>query len=247
MNNIKRMWVQNDLNSNYTNTQIEGSASSSTPSGTNFFVEISDDKKNSKKKGMSVKIFFGYVKRKFGILGDRRFEKRIKKLEKLAIETENIGQIALSENFMKKAIKEARECELYASGFRIFIEKKLIEKFKEKTCKPIYETKLKNFSKPIPNSCQKEIKKCLDLKLFDEIIIMHTNQEDKELTEEEKKDPIAFGIIAESDRYYFITDWEDEFCNLTLDDIIDKLDLEEDEIKLKKNPELNFNDKEDEK
>jgi len=56
------------------------------------------------------------------------------------------------------------------------------------------------------------------------------------MTEEDKKDPIAFGKIEETDRYYFITDWEDEFCDLTLEDIVDQLDLKKSEIKLKRNP-----------
>jgi len=127
---------------------------------------------------------------------------------------------------------------MYALGYKIFVEGELIDKFKSKTSRSILETKLKNYARVIPNSNQKDIKKALDSKVFDEIIVMHTDVKAKELTEEEKRDPIAFGKIKESDRYYFITDWEDEFCDLTLDDIIDELDLKEADMKIKKNPDL---------
>jgi hypothetical protein len=48
---------------------------------------------------------------------------------------------------------------------------------------------------------------------------------------------LLFGKIKESDRYYFIDDWEDEYCDLTLDDIIDYFNLESEDIKITKNPE----------
>jgi len=46
------------------------------------------------------------------------------------------------------------------------------------------------------------------------------------------------GIIEGSEKLYYVADWEDEFCDLTLDDIVDKLKLDEDEITISKNPEL---------
>jgi hypothetical protein len=36
-----------------------------------------------------------------------------------------------------------------------------------------------------------------------------------------KKDPILFGLIEDRRRLYFVGDWEDEYCNLTLDKIAD--------------------------
>jgi len=49
------------------------------------------------------------------------------------------------------------------------------------------------------------------------------------------KDPILFGMIKESNRLYFIDDWEDEYCDLTFDEIIDVIG----ENKLTKNINLN--------
>ncbi len=48
------------------------------------------------------------------------------------------------------------------------------------------------------------------------------------------KDPILFGWIKENNRLYFIADWEDEFCDLTFDEIVDVVG----ETKIEKNPKL---------
>jgi len=230
------LWTDEDLARTQTvgsRTVITGNSSYETPRGTRFESQFSKGK-----SGLSVKLFFKYIKQKFGLLGGKSFENRIKKLWELAEQSEKNGQVALSEQFIERIAKETRESEMYALGYKIFLEKEWVEKFRGKTTKNILETKLKNYARVIPESNQKDIKKALDAKVFDEIIIMHTDVKAKELTIEEKRDPIAFGKIQESERYYFITDWEDEYCDLTLDDIIDELDLKESDMKIKKNPSL---------
>jgi hypothetical protein len=59
------------------------------------------------------------------------------------------------------------------------------------------------------------------------------------MSSEEKqkmKDPILFGYIKETDRLYFIADWEDEYCDLTFDEIVDVIG----ENKLTKYPKLDL-------
>jgi hypothetical protein len=70
------------------------------------------------------------------------------------------------------------------------------------------------------------------LKIFDNYVILHFDPEGKstQLTEEEirrKKDPILFGVFGESRRLYFIGDWKDEFCDLTLEELIKTLSTED--------------------
>ena len=36
---------------------------------------------------------------------------------------------------------------------------------------------------------------------------------------EEEKDPILFGVFKESRRLYYIGDWIDEYCNLTMNEV----------------------------
>ena len=35
-----------------------------------------------------------------------------------------------------------------------------------------------------------------------------------------RKDPILFGVIAGSNKLYFIGDWIDEYCDLRFDDVV---------------------------
>lgn len=217
-----------------THLYIQGSADLTTSLGTKIRVDV--------KSGISPKLYFKYIKKKFGILGGMRFKRRIEKLWKLVEGYDKLGQEALSEQFLKRVIKETRETEMYALGYKIFIEKEFLEKFRYKVKgRGISVTTLKNYTRVIPNKNQKEIMKAIKSKLFDRIEIVHYDEDgdgSKMTAEEERKDPIAFGRILESDRYYFITDWEDEYCDLTLDDIVDKLSLNDDEITINKNPSL---------
>ncbi len=213
---------------------ISGEGGFSTANGTSVKVK--------KEEGISPKLYFKYVKKKFGLLGGMKMEKRINKLWKLAEDAENGGQIALSEQFLKRLLKETRETEMYALGYKIFIESEHLEKFRYRVKgRSISVTPIKNYTKNIPSDVKKKVNEAHSKNIFDEFVIVHYDPQGeavKMTEEEERKDPIVFGKIKESDRLYFIADWEDEYCDLTLDDIIDKLSLEDEEIQLNKNPSL---------
>jgi hypothetical protein len=79
-----------------------------------------------------------------------------------------------------------------------------------------------------------KIKQALEMGVFDKIEIVNLNyprhQEEEERRKEEErklqiaKDPIAFGWCKEFPNHYFkIADWEDEYCNLTFDKMIESL------------------------
>lgn len=212
---------------------ISGEAVLTSGVGTEVKVKVS---------GISPKLYFKYVKKKFGFLGGIKYERRIKKLEKLALEAEKDGQVALSEKFLSRLLKEIRESEMYAYGYKIFIESEHLQKFKYKVkgnC--ICETPLKNYVKIIPEDVKKKINEAIQRKVFDEIVIVHYDPNGRaiEKTEkEEREDPIVFGKIEQGNRYYFIDDWEDEDCDLTIEDIVDKLALVDKDITLNKNPKL---------
>ena len=226
--------METSLRADTGNFYIIGTAGANTKLGTTIKIES--------KTGISPKLYFKYVKNKFGLLGGMRFKRRIEKLWRLAENYDKLGQEALSEQFLKRLIKETRESEMYALGYKIFIEKEFLEKFRHKVKgRGISITTLKNYTRVIPKKNQKEIMKAIKSKLFDRIEIVHYDEDgegSKMTSEEERKDPIAFGRILESNRYYFITDWEDKYCDLTLDDIVDKLGLDDEKITLSKNPSL---------
>lgn len=192
-----------------------------------------------KKAKMPPRIFFKLMKKKMGILKDHQYKKRMAKLEEAVNLAQKNGQIAFSEELFKRLLVLAKEAELYANGYRIFLSRDIYEQFCDKTERSVALTPLKNYARPIPDSVLKKKAECDKLKLFDGYCVMHydepgTVKETQKEKAEREKDPILFGVVEFSEKLYFIDDWEDEYCDLTLDDIISKLDLDDDDITLQK-------------
>lgn len=90
---------------------------------------------------------------------------------------------------------------------------------------------LKFFPRVIPLEVSNKIQDCRNNGLFDEYYILFTDYTEEELLSEEEKqqrkknkDPIVFGAFKGYDeRYYYIADWEDEYCDITLDKFVGKL------------------------
>jgi len=143
------------------------------------------------------------------------------------------GQIALADQLKDRLVPAKTEAQLVVYGLNKYLSEEQVVEFyaKAKKDRNLKLTWIKNFVKPIPS-------KILDLKsqldetfVFDNYCILHydpnndatnlTNQEKKEEEERRAKDPILFGVIAKSRRLYYIGDWIDEYCNLTLDVVME--------------------------
>ena len=198
--------------------------------------------KNSKNQ-ITARLYFKYVKKNLSVLETSRLKTRLRRLEKMADEFEKLGQIAMSEECIKQFIVLSRESAMWACGFKLFITKEQAEKFgrsiKDETLKI---TPLKNFARIIPANVVKKVKKTVDKKLFDEYVIFHLDNKSVKETQKEKiereKDPIIFGKINETDKYYFIGDWEDELDDLRLGDIVKKLSLNKKQMTIKQHIDL---------
>lgn len=190
-------------------------------------------------KGIHPRLYFKYVKSKLSMLEERTFKARMKKLEQMQIEFAETGQEAMSDECIKQFIVLTREAAVYACGLKTFILPEHLEKFRYhvKGKAPVTLTPLKNFTRKLPVNVAKKVKLCIDKKLFDDYIVAHLDQkDDRKETEKEKKererDPILFGRLQNSDKYYFIIDWEDEQDDLRLSDIVTKLSLKHEDITL---------------
>jgi hypothetical protein len=74
-----------------------------------------------------------------------------------------------------------------------------------------------------------------ELEVFDNYVVLYYDPEGtvyKETAYEEAKrrDPIIFGVIAGSKKLYYVADWIDEYCDLTLDAFVDALGIEKDDL-----------------
>jgi len=62
--------------------------------------------------------------------------------------------------------------------------------------------------------------------LFDNYVILHFDPDDRGTDEEARKaarDPVLFGVVKGSRVLYFVGDWVDELCDLTLEQIAETL------------------------
>ncbi len=150
---------------------------------------------------------------------------------------ENNGQTALVEKI--KAIRTALllESQLISLDFIKVISEEQLIKFAYDCEKGLRLDWLKNFTRNIPKDIIEKKVRADSLKLFDNYAILHFDPDNKSnsLTNseiEKKKDPILFGVFKESRKLYYVADWKDELCNLTFDQLIDKIG--KDNLELKK-------------
>lgn len=128
-----------------------------------------------------------------------------------------------------------REMKLLAAGIIKFVYQDDVKNLLDKT-KHIKIIELERYPRVIPIDKMDSIQKAKDLGIFDEFCVVFSDYTGEEYkTEEEKKvvarnrDPIVFGYFRHKataikhDRFYFITDWEDEYCDLTFNRMIEKM------------------------
>ena len=190
------------------------------------------------KTGIHPRLYFKYLKSKLNFVESQFLKRRMKQLEKLVDEYAKLGQEALSEWCVKQFLVISKESAILACGLNKFITQEHVDKFRYKLRGTSLKiTPLKNFARPLPKRVADKVKKCMEKKLFDRYEIFHLDDKAVKPTEKERiereRDPIIFGRIEYSERYYFIADWEDELDDLKLEDIIKKLSLKKDQIVLK--------------
>jgi hypothetical protein len=131
-----------------------------------------------------------------------------------------------------------KEQELLAVGVDTFVLKSDIQTFIDKV-KPANSVKiieLERYPRAIPLKVLKEIERVKKLELFDDYCVVFTDYTDNDYkTEEEKeivarnKDPVVFGYFKNKsqgfrhDRFYFIADWVDEYCDLDFTTMIERM------------------------
>ncbi|MFA5174620.1 MAG: hypothetical protein WC438_05560 [Candidatus Pacearchaeota archaeon] len=233
------------LNNATTNSTfcIDGSAVYSTDSSS-YTVEMKTDKQ----KGIHPVLYFKYIKKKFKMIERMRIDNRFKKLEKAFYKAVDSGQEALGEKLLKTLAIEMRETQMYAKGFKYYIEKGDLNKHKGNIRGGhISDTRLKDFTRDIPKKDKDKYNASLGL--FDDYVVYHywnegevEKVEKKEKMDPEEKskmrDPILFGIIKETNKLYFIEEWEDEYCDLTFEELVDKIGVNDEDIELKREPSL---------
>ena len=149
----------------------------------------------------------------------------------------DMGQTALQEELLKGLITNKYESLLYAEGYYYVIDEETIVNFIKKCEKGLSLDYIKNFTRPIPQSVVEKIQKLNELEIFDNYVVLHydpkkTAYKETEYERAKRKDPIIFGLIAGSKKLYYVTDWIDEFCDLTLEKFVDTIGIDKESLKM---------------
>nr|DAU18278.1 MAG TPA: hypothetical protein [Bacteriophage sp.] len=95
--------------------------------------------------------------------------------------------------------------------------------------RPIKIIELERYEREIPDEIVDIIDKTKEL--FDQMYVVYTDysgKEERKIEAEKEKDPVLFGTFQDRnkkvciDRFYYLGDWVDEFCDLTLDKMINE-------------------------
>jgi len=218
--------------------------------GTSYRIVSEEDliqttvEKSNKAKGISPQLYFKYIKKSFSLIQNKKIEFQLKKLEKAFDIAIKDGHEGLSEKLFEECCIHAKEILLYSKGIRLFITRDQLYKHKYALEDGnISDTKFSEYTRFIPKSALKKKKELEGI--FDEFIIFHyynSKQKDtKKMSSSEKakmKDPVLFGKLRGVDKLYYIDDWEDEYCDLTFAELIDLMNLDDNEVTIKRHPDF---------
>ena len=190
-------------------------------------------KKTIKKvKYESVDVFFRNIKQAVKILDIE--ESSITFYANAIDDALNNGQEALKEILRSKKEGILAELNLLKADVTKYVSEEDVIEFYHRSKLPEKILKLtwvKNYIRVIPEDVMR-IKREFDSKeVFDNYVILHFDKNDSstEMTEKEKekaKDPILFGVVKGSRKLYYVADWIDEYCDLTLEKMLETLEIE---------------------
>lgn len=124
-----------------------------------------------------------------------------------------------------------KEREIVKMGINTFIYRDDIEEYIDTVAKDTVKIiELENYEREIPDEIVEVIATTKDK--FDQLYVVftdYTGKVERQIEKERRdKDPILFGTFQNQsnrtviDRFYYLGDWEDEYCDLTLDKMVNE-------------------------
>lgn len=196
---------------------------------------------NNKKKDTPIKELFDTVKEGTSEVTEDGLVTERQEIFDLAKEAAQVDQLQLMLNLkLKSEFINRITDDVIPAGFSTYVNWEQVDDaliaLEDKDIRNVLAVKLSNYPRPIPKGSSKKIKNAK--KVFDDIVILYTDYtgKDRKHVEEgrKEKDPIAFGILksefknpitnrkqtVQHTQAFFITDWVDDDCDLTLDKLI---------------------------
>lgn len=145
------------------------------------------------------------------------------------------GQTEMAKEIAHQANLALRELNAAKKGFDIFVNREDIERYIDKIeNKSVKIIEINKYIREIPDDVMDKLEQAIEI--FDQLYIMFTDytmKETKKVAKERRdKDPIVFGAFLDKDeedskkrpyvenRLFFIADWVEEKCDLTLEQIV---------------------------
>lgn len=148
---------------------------------------------------------------------------------KLADKYNRLGQKESLKKLCFLADVLQQEEKLINMGITTYIYKDVIEDYIEHVADSTVKiVELARYIREIPDELVEIVEGTKEI--FDQFYVVFTDYTGKEERKVEKerrdKDPILFGVFKKdgnvSDRFYFLGDWVDEYCDLTLDKMVEQ-------------------------
>ena len=187
-------------------------------------------KKYKNKPTRSIESFFVSVKHSKEQL--ERIDDRLDSYKKLLKDAVDARQKALEEKLVKEIEIIGYESQLYGLNYTKVVTEEQLVKFVMQTKRGLRLDWIKNFTRVLPDSVLKNKKELDSHKIFDNWLILHYDEanksnaktiKEKKAERKKREDPILFGAINGSRKLYFVDDWIDSQCDLTLKDIAKEL------------------------
>lgn len=164
-------------------------------------------------------------------------------------EYQRSGQLAAQKKLLFHLETIIKERQLVELGVDTFVYKSDIDEYMHIVDGRVVKIiELENYQRRIPEEIIQVIEKCRGI--FDQMYILFTDYTGKEerkiKAEHREKDPILFGTFQDRttrtvvERFYFLGDWIDEQCDLTLDKMVAEM-----KSKTNKDIEMKFRTPED--
>lgn len=194
---------------------------------------LSDSEKEAEEEKMSqldVSDIFNEVHIQVG--KEREFVSRVRAYCELINKAHVMGQTAQEDILARGLIVHIYESVLAVTGFNKYIDLKNLQELQKKCVRLLDLDYIANFTRIIsPEVAEKKLL-ADKLHVFDNYVVLHYDPTgaSREMTEEEKMreikrkaDPVLFGVILGSTKLYYIGDWVDEYCDLTWEQIVEKI------------------------
>jgi hypothetical protein len=186
-------------------------------------------KESKEMKEISPSQYFDYLKGAKQQVTTDALKESFEVFVSLAEKYRKTGQVESIKRLCFLADTLAKEEKVIELGINTFIYKDTIEDYIENVAnKTVKIIELSRYMREVPDEVCEVVEKTKDL--FDNFYVVFTDYTGKEERKTQKerrdKDPILFGVFRNNtsvaDRFYFLGDWIDEYCDLTLDKLVEE-------------------------